>query len=138
MADLEQQLEQLEELLSLFDEKALREAQEALEHQIADLSERLEVTRQALAQAHAQRRRLARARLLLEGNAPAAGRPNESEDEGLLEEIDSEESDAGRDEESLPTFLPERRKNNERRKDERRKSSERRDAELAPAERGVS
>jgi len=64
--NLEQQLVQLDELLGLLDAKALRSAQEALEHQIAELSERLEVTRQALAQAHAQRKRLARARLLLD------------------------------------------------------------------------
>lgn len=65
-SDFEQQLSQLDELLGLLDSSALRGAQEALEHQIAELSERLEVTRQALAQAQAQRRRLARARLLLE------------------------------------------------------------------------
>jgi multidrug resistance efflux pump len=64
--NLEQQLVQLDELLGLLDAKALRSAQEALEHQIAELSERLEVTRQALAQAHSQRKRLARARLLLD------------------------------------------------------------------------
>jgi len=63
--DLDQQLVQLDELLGLLDAKALRSAQEALEHQIAELSEQLEATRQSLAQAHAQRKRLARARLLL-------------------------------------------------------------------------
>jgi multidrug resistance efflux pump len=67
--DLEQQLVQLDELLGLLDAKALRSAQEALEHQIAELSERLEATRQSLAQAHAQRKRLARARLLLDDTA---------------------------------------------------------------------
>jgi len=67
--DLEQQLSQLDELLGLLDAKALRSAQEALEHQIAELSERLEVTRQALAQAQSQRKRLARARLLLDESA---------------------------------------------------------------------
>jgi hypothetical protein len=68
-SDLEQQLGQLDELLGLLDASALRSAQEVLEYQIAELSERLEVTRQALAQAQAQRRRLARARLLLEESA---------------------------------------------------------------------
>ena len=67
--DLEQQLVQLDELLGLLDAKALRSAQEALEHQIAELSERLEATRQSLAQAHAERKRLARARLLLDDTA---------------------------------------------------------------------
>ena len=65
-SDLEQQLGQLEELLGLLDASALKGAQEAIEHKIAELSERLETTRQALAHAQAQRRRLARARLLLE------------------------------------------------------------------------
>ena len=50
-SELEQQLGQLDELLGLLDASALRSAQEALEYQIAELSERLEVTRQALAQA---------------------------------------------------------------------------------------
>jgi deoxyribodipyrimidine photolyase-like uncharacterized protein len=117
--DLEHQLEQLDELLSLFDASALREAQESLEHQIADLTERLEVTRQALAQAHAQRRRLARARLLLEGSAPSAGKPN-----GDAEELEEAE-EPGETDEPEPTSLEERRKD-ERRKDERRKP-ERRD-----------
>jgi len=67
--DLDQQLVQLDELLRLLDAKALRSAQEALEHQIAELSEQLEATRQSLAQAHAQRKRLARARLLLDDTA---------------------------------------------------------------------
>lgn len=71
--DLEQQLSQLDELLGLLDAKALRSAQEALEHQIAELSERLEVTRQALAQAQSQRKRLARARLLLDDTASENG-----------------------------------------------------------------
>ena len=80
--DLDQQLGQLDELLGLLDASALRSAQEALEYQIAELTERLEVTRQALTQAQAQRRRLARARLLLEesahetnGNGDPAFRP---------------------------------------------------------------
>jgi hypothetical protein len=64
--DLDNQLAQLEELLSLFDTATLQAAQQAVEHQIAELGDRLETTRQALAQAQSQRRRLARARLLLE------------------------------------------------------------------------
>jgi DNA repair exonuclease SbcCD ATPase subunit len=108
-AELEQQLEQLEELLSLFDGHALREAQEAIEHQIASLTERLEVTRQALAQAQAQRRRLARARLLLEevpggsGDHPPAASP------------------AAAAAPSEPATAPDRRRGGERRKEERRK-----------------
>jgi hypothetical protein len=72
--DLDNQLAQLEELLSLFDTSTLQAAQQAVEHQIAELSDRLETTRQALAHAQSQRRRLARARLLLEEN-PAAAEP---------------------------------------------------------------
>jgi len=64
--DLDNQLAQLEELLSLFDTSTLQAAQQAVEHQIAELSDRLETTRQALTHAQSQRRRLARARLLLE------------------------------------------------------------------------
>ncbi len=67
--DLDQQLIQLDELLGLLDAKALRSAQEKLEHQIAELTEQLETTRQTLAQAQAQRKRLARARLLLDDSA---------------------------------------------------------------------
>jgi hypothetical protein len=67
--DLDQQLSQLDELLGLLDAKALRSAQEALEHRIAELTERLEVTRQALSQAQSQRKRLARARLLLDDDS---------------------------------------------------------------------
>jgi hypothetical protein len=70
--DLDNQLAQLEELLSLFDTATLQAAQQAVEHQIAELSDRLETTRQALAHAQSQRRRLARARLLLEEGPPAA------------------------------------------------------------------
>ena len=72
-SDLEQQLVQLDEVLGLLDASALRGAQEALENQIAELGERLEVTRQALAQAQAQRKRLARARLLLDQPAQENG-----------------------------------------------------------------
>jgi DNA-binding protein H-NS len=106
-AELEHQLEQLEELLSLFDAQALREAQEAVEHQIAGLAERLEVTRQALAQAQAQRRRLARARLLLE------------EGPGAVEQ--AAPAEAARPAPPPPTSLPERRRGTDRRKVERRK-----------------
>jgi len=67
--DLDQQLVQLDELLGLLDAKALRGAQEKLEHQIAELTEQLETTRQSLAHAQAQRKRLARARLLLDDSA---------------------------------------------------------------------
>lgn len=83
-SELDQQLSQLDELLGLLDASALRGAQEALENQIAELTERMEVTRQALSQAQVQRRRLARARLLLEesstheptnGNGDPALRP---------------------------------------------------------------
>jgi hypothetical protein len=70
--DLDNQLAQLEELLSLFDTSTLQAAQQAVEHQIAELSDRLETTRQALAHAQSQRRRLARARLLLEEGPPVA------------------------------------------------------------------
>jgi hypothetical protein len=70
--DLDNQLAQLEELLSLFDTSTLQAAQQAVEHQIAELSDRLETTRQALTHAQSQRRRLARARLLLEENPSAA------------------------------------------------------------------
>jgi hypothetical protein len=105
---MEHQLEQLEELLSLFDGQALREAQEAVEHQIAELTERLEVTRQALAQAQAQRRRLARARLLLE-EAPAADHPP-------VQSVSPRPPVP-----PPPTPLPERRRGVDRRKSERRK-----------------
>jgi len=71
--DLEQQLSQLDELLGLLDAKALRSAQESLENQIAELNERLEVTRQALVHAQSQRKRLARARLLLDESAMENG-----------------------------------------------------------------
>jgi hypothetical protein len=67
--DLDQQLTQLDELLGLLDADALRSAQETLEFHIVELNERLEVTRQTLVHAQAQRRRLARARLLLEESA---------------------------------------------------------------------
>ena len=69
---LERQLAQLDDLLKLFDTSNLQAAQRTVEHQIAELNERLETTRQALAQAQSQRRRLARARLLLEDAPPEA------------------------------------------------------------------
>lgn len=113
-AELEQQLEQLEELLSLFDGHALRDAQEALEHQITSLTERLEVTRQALAQAQSQRRRLARARLLLEEGPGAAERATRSPEA------------ADEPEESPPPDSPaERRRGTDRRAAERRKAERR-------------
>ncbi|MGZ4462089.1 MAG: hypothetical protein ACXVZP_04555 [Gaiellaceae bacterium] len=112
-AELEQQLEQLEELLSLFDGHALRDAQEALEHQITSLTERLEVTRQALAQAQSQRRRLARARLLLEEGPGAAERATRSP-----EAVDEPE-------ESPPDSPAERRRVTDRRAAERRKAERR-------------
>jgi hypothetical protein len=77
--DLDNQLAQLEELLSLFDTATLQAAQQAVEHQIAELSDRLETTRQALAHAQSQRRRLARARLLLE-EGPSAVEPASSDE----------------------------------------------------------
>jgi hypothetical protein len=124
-AELEQQLEQLEELLSLFDGHALREAQEAIEHQIASLTERLEVTRQALAQAQAQRRRLARARLLLE---EVPGGSGDHPPAASLEEVPGGSGDhppaaspAAAAAPSEPATAPDRRRGGERRKEERRK-----------------
>ena len=67
---LDRQLAQLDDLLQLFDTTNLQAAQRAVEREIDELNERLETTRQALAQAQAQRRRLARARLLLEDAPP--------------------------------------------------------------------
>lgn len=95
-SELDQQLSQLDELLGLLDASALRGAQEALENQIAELTERMEVTRQALSQAQVQRRRLARARLLLEesstheptnGNGDPALRPAPPKEPGDEETV---------------------------------------------------
>ncbi len=117
-SDLEQQLVQLDELLGLLDTKALRGAQEALEHQIAELSERLEVTRLALAQAQAQRKRLARARLLLDEPSQensTNGNPAPDPKDHTVEPEDAQ---------ALTTapFVAERRSNGERRQVEDRRS----------------
>ena len=116
--DLEQQLVQLDELLGLLDAKALRSAQEALEHQIAELSERLEATRQSLAQAHAQRKRLARARLLLDDTAKDT---NGNGDPALHHESPPEEAEV--EQTATAPFAAERRTNSaERRQVEDRRS----------------
>ena len=139
-SDLDQQLTQLDELLGLLDAGALRGAQEALENQIAELNERMEVTRQALAQAQAQRRRLARARLLLEesgehnGNGDpalhAAPAPEETPVEAA--EVPEEAPAAGTGPTRPPLaatapFVAERRQSEDRRSNgERRQSEDRR------------
>ena len=130
-SDLEHQLVQLDELLGLLDAKALRGAQEVLEHQIAELSERLEVARQALAQAHAQRKRLARARLLLDdesarenGTNGDPALPPKAQTEEIEETEETEETEepqyapAG----TTAPFVAERRSNGERRQVEDRRS----------------
>jgi len=121
--DLEQQLVQLDELLGLLDAKALRSAQEALEHQIAELSERLEATRQSLAQAHAQRKRLARARLLLDDSAKDT---NGNGDPALHHEVPPEEPESEKT--VTAPFAAERRAASERRTNgaERRQVEDRR------------
>ncbi|MGD0166852.1 MAG: hypothetical protein ABSC51_06115 [Gaiellaceae bacterium] len=86
-SDLDQQLTQLDELLGLLDADALKGAQETLEFHIAELNERLEMTRQALGRAQAQRRRLARARLLLE----ESGQEHNGNGEAALHRVPSEE-----------------------------------------------
>jgi hypothetical protein len=128
-SNLENQLTQLDELLGLLDSNALRGAQETVEHQIVELTERLEVTRQALAQAQAQRRRLARARLLLEDS----GREQPNTDNGVVAppaEDDDPESTPSQSESTIP-FVAERRSDGERRTSadrrqvtDRRKSAE--------------
>jgi multidrug resistance efflux pump len=117
--DLEQQLVQLDELLGLLDAKALRSAQEALEHQIAELSERLEAARQSLSQAHAQRKRLARARLLLEDTAKDT---NGNGDPALHHKVALEEPQV--EQTMTAPFVAERRRTNgaERRQVEDRRS----------------
>jgi multidrug resistance efflux pump len=117
-SDLEQQLVQLDELLGLLDAKALRGAQEVLEHQIAELSERLEVARQALAQAHAQRKRLARARLLLDESAQEN---STNGDPALPPKAQTEEPPNAPARTTAP-FVAERRSNGERREVEDRRS----------------
>jgi site-specific recombinase XerC len=120
---LDRQLAQLDDLLKLFDTTNLQAAQRAVEHQIAELNERLETTRQALTQAQAQRRRLARARLLLEDAPPEAEpvkavpvelAPEEAPRPATLSEVrqvverDAEDPPAG-------SYLPDRRRNERRR-----------------------
>jgi len=114
-SDLEQQLGQLDELLGLLDASALRRAQEALENQISELTERLEMTRQALVHAQIQRRRLARARLLLEESAPVtngdvdpAFRPASSLAESLPASSLAESLPASSLAESRPDVSPQR------------------------------
>jgi multidrug resistance efflux pump len=116
--DLDQQLVQLDELLGLLDAKALRSAQEGLEHQIAELSEQLEKTRQSLAQAHVQRKRLARARLLLDDTAKET---NGNGDPALHRKTAPEEPEVERT--ATAPFIAERRSNgSERRQIEDRRS----------------
>jgi len=133
-SDLEQQLGQLDELLGLLDASALRSAQEALEYQIAELTERLEVTRQALAQAQSQRRRLARARLLLEesahetnGNGDPALRPASSPAEPQPAESPPQSPT------TTAPFVAERRQSAERRTNgDRREDDDRRKGQPLP------
>jgi hypothetical protein len=134
-SDLEQQLGQLDELLGLLDAGALRSAQEALEHQIAELTERLEVTRQALTQAQTQRRRLARARLLLEesahetnGNGDPALRPTSSPE-------DPQPAASAPPPTATAPFAAERRETEERRANGARRQTvdRRKGQELPPA-----
>lgn len=136
--DLEQQLSQLDELLGLLDAKALRSAQEGLENQIAELNERLEVTRQALVQAQAQRKRLARARLLLDESTTESSNGNSNGDPALHFEAPIETLVEAKDEEPLKApekkkpdltapFVAERRDSAARRTDaERRQVEDRR------------
>jgi hypothetical protein len=139
--DLDQQLTQLDELLGLLDAGALRGAQETLENQIAELSERMEVTRQALAQAQVQRRRLARARLLLEetthehnGNGdPALHAAPVPEETSPAEPEETSAATPGQSRAPLAAtapFVAERRQSGERREIETRRSNgERRQSE---------
>jgi len=146
-SDLEQQLGQLDELLGLLDASALRSAQEALEYQIAELTERLEVTRQVLAQAQAQRRRLARARLLLEesahetnGNGDPAFAPASSPADGepAYAPVSSPAEPQPIESPPQPTaatapFVAERRQSAERRSNgERRENDDRRKGQRLP------
>jgi hypothetical protein len=129
-SNLENQLTQLDELLGLLDAGALRGAQETIENEIVELTERLEVTRQALTQAQAQRRRLARARLLLEDrgleHAPNGGPANHGAAEPDDTEAETAETETVEAEtvEQAPMsapFVAERRSG-----DDRRASAERR------------
>jgi len=129
-SDLEQQLSQLEELLGLLDTTALKHAQETIEHQISELNERLEVTRQALAHALAQRRRLARARLLLEESENKV--PAIVESVPSADTSDEEDSSVVRPMTSAP-YAAERRRGDERRKSEERRKAERRANGTSPS-----
>jgi hypothetical protein len=64
--------ERCEELPSVLHARALCEAEEALESRIADLGEQQEIALRALVEAESQRRLLARASLLLEGQAASS------------------------------------------------------------------
>lgn len=135
---LDNQLAQLDELLSLFDTSTLQAAQQAVEHQIAELSDRLETTRQALSHAQSQRRRLARARLLLEESTPvsdgavathteaaeapapapapvAAAAPSGQPDLRQVVEAAAESPDEPVSERAGGSYLPDRRRNERRR-----------------------
>jgi hypothetical protein len=124
-SNLENQLTQLDELLGLLDAGALRGAQETIENDIVELTERLEVTRQALTQAQAQRRRLARARLLLEDpgleHAPNGGPANHGAAEPEDTEAETVEAETVEQAPMSAPFVAERRSS-----DDRRASAERR------------
>jgi hypothetical protein len=119
--DLDNQLAQLEELLSLFDTSTLQAAQQAVEHQIAELGDRLGTTRQALAQAQSQRRRLARARLLLE-EGPGGGEQAQAADPepARIPTSPADLRPVGEQRSSEPavggSYLPDRRRGSERRR----------------------
>lgn len=107
---------------TLLDAKALRQEQEAVEHEIASLNEQLEATRQAMAEARARRRRLARALLLVDGEATAVKKL------GRLKPVLSPDPTPTA---AAPTFLPETRrgeagrKKGDSRKDVRRNAGRR-------------
>jgi hypothetical protein len=129
--DLDQQLSKLDELLGLLDASALRSAQETLEFHIAELSERLETTRQALVHAQAQRRRLARARLLLE---ESANEPNGNGDPALHPvPVHAVPVSPKQPATTTAPFVADRRATKERRANgERRQSEDRRAEQHAP------
>lgn len=147
-ADLDHQLSQLDELLRLLDANALKSAQESLENQIAELSERLEVTRQALVQAQSQRRRLARARLLLEESAsepstngdpalksvPAPAEPVESVEEVVVPEPVPDPAEPSEAAFISAPFVAERRQGEDRRATtpDRRQAGDRRKGQRLP------
>lgn len=129
-SDLEQQLGQLDELLGLLDASALRRAQEALENQIAELTERLEVTRQALVHAQIQRRRLARARLLLEEAAPESN----GDVDPAFRPVSSPVASPQLLPEITAPFVADRRQSDDRRANgDRRQEEERRKGKTLPA-----